>query len=77
MPRLFEARERLEAAINRLDRVVTRTVEVSKNNPEKQELEQKLQAAKVECERLKAERRQVADRLGKSIQHFKKILDAK
>ena len=77
MSRRVEARERLEAAINRLDRAVTHSLEVSKNDPEKQGLEQKLQAAKAECERLKAESRQVAGRLGTSIRHFQEILDAK
>ena len=77
MSRLIEATERLEAEINRLDRAVTHSLEVSKNDSEKQGLEQKLQAAKVECERLKAESAQVAGRLGTSIRHFQEILDAK
>jgi len=77
MSRLIEATERLEAAINRLDRAVTHGLEVSQNDSEKQGLEQKLQAAKVECERLKAESAQVAGRLGTSIRHFQEILDAK
>ena len=77
MSRLIEARERLEAAINRLDRAVTHSLEVSRNDPEKQGLEQKLEAAKAECERLKAESAKVAGRLGTSIRHFQEILDTK
>jgi len=77
MSRLVEARERLEAAINRLDRVVSHRLEASKNDPEKEELERNLQEAKAECERLRVQSRQVAGRLGTTIQRFQEILDAK
>lgn len=74
MSRLVEARERLEEAVNRLDRVLMHRLEAVANDPEKDELARELAAARAECERLQAEGRQIAARLGNTIQRLQDIL---
>ena len=74
MSRLVEARERLEAAVSRLDRVLAHRLEAAGDDPEKDELVRELEAARAESERLQTEDRQIAARLGSTIQRLQDIL---
>ncbi|HAA93693.1 MAG TPA: hypothetical protein DCS82_12320 [Rhodospirillaceae bacterium] len=74
MSRLVEARERLEAAVDRLDQVLTHRLESAGNDPEKDELAVELEAARAECEHLRSESRQIAARLGTTIKRLEDIL---
>ena len=74
MSRLVEARERLEAAIGRLDGALNHRLEAARNDPQKEQLVRDLQMARVECDRLKAERSKTVARLDSSIQRLQGIL---